>query len=231
MIDKARARHERLGRAAGALTLGKPGVVSTGSRRKRPAQALCFDTVYARRPFNASGVERRQAGRPSTRAKRPKMRHFAQTVPMHAAIELTSYQPPFRERLVALWRASFAHGVGAPVPHPLEDHLRFLDDHLLMETTVHLALRDGELVGFGAFTPEAVMQLYVAVAHLGQGIGSRLLDRAKADSHGSLWLYTFVTNTNAQRFYERHGFDVVERGFEPVMQLGDLRYEWRRPGR
>jgi ribosomal protein S18 acetylase RimI-like enzyme len=58
-----------------------------------------------------------------------------------------------------------------------------------------------------------------------------LLDLAKTGSGGRLWLYTFVTNTRAQRFYERHGFDVVERGFEPVMQLGDLRYEWRRPGR
>jgi ribosomal protein S18 acetylase RimI-like enzyme len=159
------------------------------------------------------------------------MRHFAHIAPMTDRIEITCYQPPFRERLVALWRASFAHGVGAPVPHPLEDHLRYFDDNVLTETTVHLALRNGELVGFGAFTSEAVMQLYVDVAHLGQGIGSRLLDLAKAGSGGKLWLYTFVSNTTAQRFYERHGFDIVERGFEPVMQLGDLRYEWKRPGR
>ena len=129
---------------------------------------------------------------------------------MTAPVEITSYQPPFRERLVALWRASFAHGVGAPVPNPLEDHLRYFDDIVLTETTVHLALRNGELVGFGAFTPEAVMQLYVDVAHLGQGIGSRLLDLAKAGSGGKLWLYTFATNTRAQRFYERHGFEPVQ---------------------
>ena len=150
---------------------------------------------------------------------------------MHPPVELTPYRPEFRERLVDLWRASFALGVGAPVPNPRDDHLRYFDEHVLVETHVHLALRDGEPVGFGAFTPESVMQLYVHVDHLGQGIGTRLLDLAKADSHGRLWLYTFVTNTHAQRFYERHGFDVVERGFEPVMQLGDLRYEWRRPGR
>ena len=150
---------------------------------------------------------------------------------MHSPVELTPYRPEFRERLVDLWRASFALGVGAPVPDPRDDHLRYFDDHVLAETRVHLALRDGELAGFGAFTPASVMQLYVRVDSLGQGIGTRLLDLAKADSHGRLWLYTFVTNTNAQRFYERHGFDVVERGFEPVMQLGDLRYEWRRPGR
>ena len=150
---------------------------------------------------------------------------------MPAPVELMPYRPPFRERLVALWRSSFALGVGAPVPHPVDDHLRYFDEHVLTETGVLLALRDGELVGFGAFTPDSVMQLYVDVDHLGQGIGTRLLDHAKAGSGGKLWLYTFVTNTNAQRFYEHHGFDVVERGFEPVMQLGDLRYEWRRAAR
>jgi len=150
---------------------------------------------------------------------------------MHPPVELTPYRKPFRERLVDLWRASFALGVGAPVPHPRDDHLRYFDEHVLAETNVHLALRAGELAGFGAFTPESVMQLYVHVDHLGQGIGTQLLDLAKADSHGRLWLYTFATNIPAQRFYERHGFDVVERGYEPAMQLGDLRYEWRRPGR
>ena len=150
---------------------------------------------------------------------------------MHAPVELAPYRPEFRESLVALWRASFALGVGAPLPNPVDDHLRYFDEHVLVETSVQLALRDGALVGFGAFTTEAVMQLYVHVDHLGQGIGTRLLDHAKAGSRGRLWLYTFVTNTTAQRFYERHGFEVVERGFEPVMQLGDLRYEWRRAGR
>jgi ribosomal protein S18 acetylase RimI-like enzyme len=150
---------------------------------------------------------------------------------MTIPVELTPYRPEFRERLVALWRASFAVGVGVPVPHPVDDHLRYFDEHVLAETSVQLALQDGELVGFGAFTPEAVMQLYVHVDHLGQGIGTRLLEHAKAGSPGKLWLYTFVTNANAQRFYERHGFEIVERGFEPVMQLGDLRYEWRRADR
>ena len=148
---------------------------------------------------------------------------------MQPLFQITPYRPEFRDRLVDLWRASFAHGVGAPVPHAIDDHRRFFDEHMLTETRVQLALRDGELLAFGAFTPASVVQLYVGVEHLGQGIGTRLLDLAKANSNGRLWLYTFVTNTHAQRFYEGHGFEVVERGFEPVMQLGDLRYEWRRP--
>jgi ribosomal protein S18 acetylase RimI-like enzyme len=147
---------------------------------------------------------------------------------MAAPARITPYRPEFRDRLVDLWRASFALGVGAPVPNAVDDQRRFFETHMLAETSVQMALVHGELAGFGAFTPESVMQLYVDVDHLGRGIGTQLLDHAKARSSGRLWLYTFVTNTRAQRFYERHGFDVVERGFEPVMQLGDLRYEWRR---
>jgi ribosomal protein S18 acetylase RimI-like enzyme len=147
---------------------------------------------------------------------------------MSAPLEIAAYRPEFREPLVALWRDSFTLGVGAPVPNSVEDHLRFFDEHMLAETRVHVALRDDTLVGFGAFTPESVVQLYVHVDHLHQGIGTHLLALAKENSGGKLWLYTFATNANAQRFYERHGFDVVERGFEPVMQLADLRYEWKR---
>ena len=150
---------------------------------------------------------------------------------MPSPVDLVGYRPEFRDPLVDLWRASFAHGVGRPVPNSVDDHRRYFEEHMLTETRVHLALRDNALVGFGAFTPESVVQLYVHVDHLGQGIGTRLLELAKAGSAGRLWLYTFVTNQGARRFYERHGFDVVERGFEPVMQLGDLRYEWRRAGR
>jgi ribosomal protein S18 acetylase RimI-like enzyme len=150
---------------------------------------------------------------------------------MFTPVELAPYHPDYREALVDLWRTSFERGVGHPVPNSVEDHRRFFDEHMLTGTGVHLALRDGTLVGFGAFTSDCVVQLYVHVDHLGQGIGTRLLELAKANSRGKLWLHTFVTNHNAQHFYERHGFEVVERGFEPMMQLGDLRYEWRRTGR
>jgi ribosomal protein S18 acetylase RimI-like enzyme len=150
---------------------------------------------------------------------------------MPAPLEITPYRREYRDRLVDMWRDSFALGVGAPVPNSVEDHRQFFDEHMLTQTSVQLALRDGELVGFGAFTPDSVMQLYVHVDHLGQGIGTRLIELAKAHSGGKLWLYTFATNTNARRFYEHHGFAIVERGFEPVMQLGDLRYEWHRTPR
>lgn len=57
-------------------------------------------------------------------------------------------------------------------------------------------------------------------------IGSRLLAWAKEQSAGSLWLYTFDRNAIARAFYEKHGFRIVARGFEPQWKLADVRYEW-----
>jgi ribosomal protein S18 acetylase RimI-like enzyme len=147
---------------------------------------------------------------------------------MPAVLEITDYLPEMRNPLVALWRASFLQGVGAPVPQPEEEHRRFVDDTLLPTTTLRVALSDGVPVGFVSFTPTSVEQLYVAVSHHGQGIGTRLLDLAKQHSEGSLRLYTFASNTRAQRFYERHGFEILERGFEAVMQRPDILYGWKR---
>ena len=68
--------------------------------------------------------------------------------------------------------------------------------------------------------------LYVRVDAIGQGIGTLLLDWAKAQSGGRLWLYTFERNARARRFYESSGFTITDRGFEEDWQLADIKYEW-----
>lgn len=55
-----------------------------------------------------------------------------------------------------------------------------------------------------------------------------MLEWAKRQSSGSLWLCTFACNEGAQRFYAREGFRIAARGFEPLWQLEDIRYEWTR---
>ena len=46
--------------------------------------------------------------------------------------------------------------------------------------------------------------------------------------NGTLSLWVLERNDRARRFYEKRGFRIVERGFEPDWQLEDLRYEWTR---
>lgn len=147
---------------------------------------------------------------------------------MPDTLTIQSFQPEHEPALVPMWRASFEHGVGVAVPDTLEGHRRYFAEHVLGHASVHVALRDGALVGFMATTPTSVVQLYVHVDHLGQRVGTRLLELAKRRSDGVLLLYTFARNTRARRFYEGHGFEIVEHGFEPVMQLDDVTYRWSR---
>ncbi len=53
-----------------------------------------------------------------------------------------------------------------------------------------------------------------------------LLNWAKQQSAGSLWLHTFEVSIGAQAFYERHCFRVVGRGVEPQWRLDDIKYVW-----
>ena len=126
-----------------------------------------------------------------------------------------------------MWRVSFEHGVGVKDPHPFADHVDFLLTKLAPTHDIRVAM-DGQIVAFIAATPQSIAQLYVRVGFFGRGIGSALVDWAKRQSTGSLWLYTFERNARAQAFYERHGFRVVARGFEPFWQLADIKYEWVR---
>jgi ribosomal protein S18 acetylase RimI-like enzyme len=126
-----------------------------------------------------------------------------------------------------MWRESFEHGVGIVDPHPIEEQRRNFAEHVLPDHDVRVAFLERRMVGFVAASAESVNQLYVRKGLHRRGIGTRMLEWAKDQSGGSLWLYTFERNAVARAFYERHGFTIAARGHEPFWDLDDLRYEWR----
>ena len=144
-----------------------------------------------------------------------------------AAVSLEELREGDTRELVSMWRESFEHGVGVTDPHPIEEQERYLRETVVPENAVRVAWLDGRMVGFVAATPESVSQLYVRIGFFGRGIGTLLLDWAKGQSTGSLWLFAFARNAGARAFYERHGFRIVARGYEPHWKLDDLKYEWR----
>lgn len=139
---------------------------------------------------------------------------------------LADYEASYLEPLVHLWREAFEFGVGIKDPHPLSEQRDHFVSQVLPGNRVTIALLSGRLVGFVAAGAESVTQLHVQVGLHRLGIGSALLALAKQRSSGSLWLYTFARNARACRFYEKHGFVVVGRGFEPHWQLDDVKYRW-----
>ena len=142
-------------------------------------------------------------------------------------MNIVDYCPKYGPELVRMWRDSFEQALGIIDPHSLEEQLTHLEEQLVPNNRVRLVLTDNAtIVGALVSSPHIVSQLYVHVDYQNKGIGSMLLNLAKQDSDGSLRLFTFDRNRRAQRFYEKHGFKIVRRGFEEKWQLEDIEYEW-----
>ncbi|TKC16263.1 GNAT family N-acetyltransferase [Robertmurraya kyonggiensis] len=142
-------------------------------------------------------------------------------------ILIVQYDPKYTEQTVKMWRESKERAIGQKEKHSFESHLYFLDQILLERFQIDLALIDEKVVGMVAYNKTEISQLYVHLDYQGIGIGQALLEKAKAQSDGVLTLYTFEINKNAQRFYEKNGFEIIGRGYENEENLPDIQYEWK----
>lgn len=119
------------------------------------------------------------------------------------------------------------------IVHPRESVLPFVEHVLLAEFEVWVAESGGRLVGFLAVVaPDVLGHLYLRADHTGHGLGTRLLDVAKQRFPEGLQLWAFESNTDALRFYERHGFVPVEHtDGDNEEGAPDVRMVWRPRGR
>jgi ribosomal protein S18 acetylase RimI-like enzyme len=92
-----------------------------------------------------------------------------------------------------------------------------------------LAVADDRLTGGFASVRSGVLEhLYVSPQLQGNGLGTLLLATAKEESPGGLRLHVFQRNLSARRFYERHGFKLVQLRDGSSNEEGepDAVYEW-----
>jgi GNAT superfamily N-acetyltransferase len=117
-----------------------------------------------------------------------------------------------------------------PELHTPEEDLQFFSERFLPANEVWVADIEGEIAGYVGFDADWVHHLYVLPGAQGQGIGTALLAKARADGRGRR-LWTFQQNARARRFYEAHGFVLVELtdGAGNEEKTPDALYEWR-PG-
>jgi GNAT superfamily N-acetyltransferase len=84
---------------------------------------------------------------------------------------------------------------------------------------------EGRVLGFAGFVPGEVTLLFVRAGAAGSGLGSRLfalaIERARVGHEGPL---TVVATANSRRFYEKHGFTVIEESFF-VRGASEMRFE------
>jgi ribosomal protein S18 acetylase RimI-like enzyme len=115
-----------------------------------------------------------------------------------------------------------------PDLHGEEDIRNWIATAMLPEHDVWLAVASDEIVAFAALRDDLLGHLYVQPAAQNRGIGTALVDHAKALRPHGLRLWVFQQNVGARRFYERHGFRVLELtdGSGNEENVPDALYGW-----
>jgi ribosomal protein S18 acetylase RimI-like enzyme len=140
---------------------------------------------------------------------------------------IIKYNPDYAVQTVEMWRNSKEEALGQKEIHSFDNHMDFLNQILVENYQVDLALMEDLVVGIIAYTEREISQLYIHTDYQGMGIGQNLLERAKEQSTGRLTLYTFEVNKKAQHFYEKHEFKMIGRGNENEEGLPDILFEWK----
>lgn len=120
---------------------------------------------------------------------------------------------------------------------PLEQGRSLAEDEdifrrfILPKNVIWVALVDGEITGFLAIGGSYVDRLYIHPDRQRQGIGTALMEQAKAISPTGVQLHTHQQNTQARAFYEKHGFRAVKLGISPPPESKpDIEYHWTPAG-
>jgi GNAT superfamily N-acetyltransferase len=132
------------------------------------------------------------------------------------------------DQAAAVHRASFDHALPTLAGlHTPEGVRWFFRERVFATCQVWGYFDDHELVGIIAFRQGWIEQLYVLPLSQGRGIGTALLAISKSCS-SCLSLWTFQRNAAARRFYERHGFALVEEtdGSRNMEKEPDALYRW-----
>jgi GNAT superfamily N-acetyltransferase len=113
-----------------------------------------------------------------------------------------------------LWLRAREAALGViPSPVHSDDDVRaWFASHVVRETEFWIAEDPtGRLAGILVLDGPWVDQLYVEPTITGRGVGAGLVQLAKRERPDGLRLWTFASNTGAQRFYESHGFVATRR--------------------
>ena len=101
---------------------------------------------------------------------------------------------------------------------------------LLEHTQVTILRYNSQFVGFLALEGNIVQSLYIKVAFQRLGFGQAAINYAQKQ-YTELRLWVFQANTDAQKFYQKLGFEPLEttNGQDNDYFLPDIFYLWKLP--
>ena len=108
-----------------------------------------------------------------------------------------------------------------------ESGLEVFQDEISGKCDIWVAELDGDICGYIAMIGSHIDRLYIDPNFQHCGVGTKLLQFAKANNPNGLTLRTHLQNIRARRFYEYQGFKVNEFGISPAPEsLPDVEYVW-----
>ncbi|MFG1827779.1 GNAT family N-acetyltransferase [Microbispora bryophytorum] len=132
------------------------------------------------------------------------------------------------ERIAGVFLAARAGLAYLPRLHSDEQTQAWIAGVMLPASQVWVAELRGQVAGFACLQGDWLDHLYVTPAAQGRGIGTALLTQVKKARPRMLNLHVFQQNTGARRFYERHGFTLVEERHSGNEETPpDAGYRWR----
>jgi GNAT superfamily N-acetyltransferase len=121
------------------------------------------------------------------------------------------------------------HAAFPAIPKPMhsDDEVRAFYSTVFPARDVWVVETGDALVAMLVLEDDWLDQLYVLPEWTGRGVGSELVELAKAQRPSGLQLWAFQSNVRALRFYERHGFVAVETtDGDNEEGAPDVRYVW-----
>jgi GNAT superfamily N-acetyltransferase len=99
---------------------------------------------------------------------------------------------------------------------------------VFLQCDVWVAEDDERIIGMMAINRSHIDHLYLQPGYYRRGIGTMLLNQAKALHPEGLTLFAFEVNRRACAFYAHHGFVAAERGDGSGNEAGepDILFEW-----
>jgi GNAT superfamily N-acetyltransferase len=148
---------------------------------------------------------------------------------MQARFQVFKATPEDAAELAAIHTAARREAMPyLPVLHTAQETIEWFRRRMAESPDAFWIVQASHLIlGYYALIGVELEDLYVRPGHQGRGVGSALLQQAKALSPRRLELWTFERNTLARAFYEARGFRAVRRTHgENEERLPDFRYVW-----
>ena len=148
---------------------------------------------------------------------------------MREEVTLRRATPDDVDAVVDVWLRSFAAALPTVRRAHDDDEVEAWFRHVVLPTQeVWVATSASTPTGLLVLHGDEISQLYLAPEWRGHGIGDRLIALAKGVRPRGLTLWTFEVNGAARRFYERHGFTVVDHsaGADNEEHEPAVRYAW-----